>query len=110
MKSGDRATAAFKQVGNFEYVCTLHPNMTGTVVVESAGSSLESAPASKEPAKTFEEEPAPQPEAAADAPAEDAEEAEKHPRTGADLGLRLLLGVGLLLVGAHSRRLLATRL
>ncbi len=108
LKSGEQATAEFKQVGNFEYVCTLHPNMSGTVVVQSAGSSLESAPASKEPAKTFKEESAPPPEAAADAQAEDDEEVEKHPRTGADLGLRLLLGVGLLLIGAHSRRLLST--
>jgi plastocyanin len=100
LKSGEKRTATFNQVGSFDYVCTLHTQMTGTVVVESVGSSVDDAPTSTKPApgteQPEEEEPAKE--------AEEDEAAPKHPRTGADLGIELLLGVVLLAVGANARR------
>jgi plastocyanin len=98
LKDDQSRTATFNQLGSFDYVCTLHSQMTGTVVVESVGSSIDDAPTSKKPApgtEVPEEEEKPKAE----------EEAEpKHPRTGADLGIQLLLGVGLLAIGANARR------
>ena len=36
----------FKQAGTFSYLCAIHPEMTGKVVVKGSGGSAESAPAS----------------------------------------------------------------
>jgi hypothetical protein len=33
MQNGDRFTHVFAATGRFEYLCTLHPNMVGTVIV-----------------------------------------------------------------------------
>ena len=33
MQNGDRFTHVFDETGRFEYLCTLHPNMVGTVIV-----------------------------------------------------------------------------
>ncbi len=98
LKNGERRTATFNQVGSFDYVCTLHGQMTGTVVVESVGSSVDDAPTSKKPAPGTVVPDKDKPEE------EDDEAAPKHPRTGADLGIELLLGVGLLAIGANVRR------
>lgn len=100
LKKGESRTATFNQVGSIDYICTLHPQMTGTVEVESVGSSVDDAPTSTKPAPGTESPDEEQ-------PAEDDDEDEatpKHPRTGADLGIELLLGVGLLLIGANVRR------
>ncbi len=47
--SGGSATVTFSTAGTFAYHCTIHPNMTGTVVVAAAvggtGSTTSSAPA-----------------------------------------------------------------
>jgi plastocyanin len=98
LKKGESRTATFNQVGSIDYVCTLHPQMTGTVEVESVGSAVDDAPASTEPAPGTE---IPDEEKQPD---EEDETAPKHPRTGADLGIELLLGVGLLAIGANVRR------
>jgi plastocyanin len=100
LKKGESRTATFNQVGSIDYVCTLHPEMTGTVEVQSVGSSVDDAPASTKPAPGTEVPDEDEPEQDDD---ED-EAASKHPRTGADLGIELLLGVGLLLIGANVRR------
>lgn len=98
LKSGQSHSARFSQVGSYDYVCTLHPQMTGTVVVQSVGSAVDDAPTSTKPAPgTAEPEPEPEPQ-------EDEPEEPKHPRTGADLGIELMIGVALLLVGANTRR------
>ena len=34
LKSGDENTVAFEDPGTYEYLCVLHPFMTGTVTVE----------------------------------------------------------------------------
>jgi len=99
LKKGESRTATFNQVGSIDYVCTLHPQMTGTVQVESVGSAVDDAPTSTEPAPGTESPD----EEEQEADQED-EAAPKHPRTGADLGIELLLGVGLLFAGANARR------
>ena len=35
-KKGQSYTHKFTKAGSFDYICTLHPNMTGTVVVKAA--------------------------------------------------------------------------
>ncbi len=52
LQPGDSYTRTFDQVGTFAYYCTLHPGMTGTVVVaEDAGSATPSG-ATPSPAAT----------------------------------------------------------
>ncbi len=36
LKKGQSYTHKFTKAGSFDYICTLHPNMTGTVVVKAA--------------------------------------------------------------------------
>lgn len=98
LKKGQSRTATFNQIGSISYICTLHPQMTGTVVVESVGSSIDDAPTSKKPAPGTVVPDKDKPEE------QDDEAAPKHPRTGADLGIQLIIGVGLLLIGANARR------
>jgi plastocyanin len=38
LKPGDAYTHRFTSAGTFDYVCTIHPNMRGTVTVTAAGS------------------------------------------------------------------------
>jgi plastocyanin len=37
MDTGDKFSFTFATPGKFEYFCSLHPHMTGTIVVEAAG-------------------------------------------------------------------------
>ena len=37
LDTDDNYTFTFTTPGNYEYFCSLHPHMTGTIVVESAG-------------------------------------------------------------------------
>jgi plastocyanin len=46
--NGETGTVTFSAAGSFPYHCTIHPQMTGTVVVEAAAAS--EAPASEAPA------------------------------------------------------------
>jgi plastocyanin len=39
MDTDDKFTFTFSTPGTFEYFCSLHPHMTGTIVVEAAGSA-----------------------------------------------------------------------
>ena len=36
---GQSYTVTFNEAGTFPYICTIHPDMTGTVVVEAAGTT-----------------------------------------------------------------------
>lgn len=87
LKPGESADATFNETGTFSYLCTVHPQMKGTVNVVSVS----------EPAQPAQEEPAD----ADDAQAEEAPET-AHPRTGAALGLRMLIGVAFVVVGANG--------
>jgi plastocyanin len=40
LDTNDRFSHTFMQPGEFDYYCTLHPMMVGTIVVRPAGSSL----------------------------------------------------------------------
>ena len=99
--AGQSRSHTFNQAGSFSYICTPHPNMKGTVIVEAAastggnsnrssGGSTSTTPATTESAAT----------AAPDA----AGSAAQLPATGSDpLGLGIA-GALLLLAGLLARR------
>jgi plastocyanin len=39
LNPGESDTVTFDEAGSFAYICTVHPDMTGTVVVEAAGTT-----------------------------------------------------------------------
>ncbi len=45
LQAGDIFSMEFTEPGTYEYLCTLHPTMVGTVVVEAAGPPADAAPA-----------------------------------------------------------------
>jgi plastocyanin len=38
MEQGDKYSRTFDETGEFDYICTYHPNMTGKIIVVSPGS------------------------------------------------------------------------
>jgi hypothetical protein len=95
---GSSASATFSQAGNFPYVCTLHPEMTGTVKVLAAASESEGGSETEAPA------PPPGSEAAAVAAPDAAGTASKLPASGFAALTLALIGLGLLLVGVRLNR------
>ncbi len=43
MSPGDAFEWTFEEVGRYDYVCTLHPGMAGTIIVEAAAAEVEAA-------------------------------------------------------------------
>jgi plastocyanin len=94
---GSSGSATFAQAGSFAYVCTLHPQMSGTVEVVAAGGGGGQEGADPNTA-------APGSEAAAVAAPDAAGTASKLPSTGLVATPLALIGLGLLAVGVRLRR------
>jgi plastocyanin len=101
INNGQSASHTFAQAGTFSYVCTIHPNMTGTVRVLSSdsggggrngggGASASSSSGTSESAAVA------SPNAAGDA--------NTLPMTGMAVGGLALVGFGLLAVGLIARQ------
>jgi LPXTG-motif cell wall-anchored protein len=87
---GQSRTHTFNEAGTFSYICTPHPYMKGTVVVQASqtGSSEDSATS----------------EGTAGAEASQADDGPTLPNTGSDAGALLLLGGLMLLLGLAVHR------
>jgi plastocyanin len=90
-------SVTFSQAGDFSYVCTLHPQMTGTVRVLAAASG------GQEDAETTPAAPAPGSEAAAVAAPDAAGTSSKLPATGLIVLPLGLIGLVLLVAGLRVR-------
>ena len=94
--AGESRSHTFSEAGTFSYICTPHPNMRGTVVVQAAqtggGATPDSSGGSGESAGTGATGEAAQ----SDGPT--------LPNSGADSGALLILGGLLLLLGAAVHR------
>lgn len=108
IKSRERGSASFARAGNFSYLCSIHPEMRGTVRVvaaQSGGSEADSPPAGGEPGgerkSSSESADVPGRESASDAAAP------KLPTTGSEAGRLGMIGVALLALGTVLRRRLA---
>ncbi|HZB07175.1 MAG TPA: cupredoxin family copper-binding protein [Thermoleophilaceae bacterium] len=98
--AGESRSHTFNEAGTFSYICTPHPNMRGTVVVQGAqtggGDTPDSSGGSGESAGTGATGEAAQ----SDGPT--------LPNSGADSGALLILGGLLLLLGAAVHRRVRT--
>ena len=98
--SGQSASHMFTRPGTFSYVCTIHPNMKGTVrVLSSSGSASSSGSGSSSSSAPTEAKAAASPNAAGDS--------NTLPMTGMAVGALALVGAALLVSGLivrHSSR------
>jgi plastocyanin len=93
LKKGQSGSHTFAKAGRFAYICAIHPNMKGTVVVSAVSSSAGSSPAQSSGAS---------PSAA---PAKAAAKGPTLPNTGIQLGAVALIGALLTVAGMALRRL-----
>ena len=97
--AGQSRSHTFNEAGNYSYVCTPHPRMKGTVVVQASQSldTPDSGDAGGTGAGTDDT-------GAAGAEASQADGGPTLPNSGADAGALLLLGAVMLLLGAAMDR------
>jgi hypothetical protein len=102
IEHGQSASHTFSQAGTFSYICTIHPNMKGTIRVTSAsggsggsGGGGGSASSSSGSSGTSESAAVASPGAAGDS--------NTLPMTGMAVGGLALVGVGLLALGLIAR-------
>jgi LPXTG-motif cell wall-anchored protein len=88
---GESRSATFDTAGTFAYICTPHPNMEGTVVVEAAGSD----PAGEEDAAQLEND-----ELATDENLNADIDNGGLPNTGKDVRAMIILGLAMLAFGS----------
>jgi len=101
---GGSGSASFSSPGSFSYICTIHPFMKGTVVVEGSEPGPTAGEATGGPAAA-----APTSEAAAAAAPDAAGSADALPATGEAEAPLLILGAGLLGCGALAAALARQR-
>nr|MBA3263744.1 cupredoxin domain-containing protein [Thermoleophilaceae bacterium] len=93
MDAGQSGAHTFNQAGTFSYICTPHPNMQGTVVVQAAAAD-DGTGAGEDTGST-------DGTTSADSQADDGP---SLPSTGMDVGGLALLGLVTLALGAYLRR------
>lgn len=103
LNSGESASHTFTQAGTFSYVCTIHPNMKGTVrvLVSSSGGGGGNGGGASSSARPSSSSSS---EASAGASPNAAGDGNTLPMTGMSLGALALVGLGLLALGLIARR------
>lgn len=103
LKAGKSYTHKFSKAGSFDYVCTIHPNMTGKVVVKSASASGGSGAG-----ESSSDGGVSDPSSESSGTGTGTGSTGSLPYTGQDLRVALVVGVNLLLAGTllllRSRR------
>ena len=89
--AGESRSATFDEAGTFAYICTPHPNMKGTVVVEAAGSDRAG---EEEDAQLENDAAALDEDLSADA------DSGALPNTGKDAGAMIVLGLIMIAIGS----------
>jgi plastocyanin len=91
-EEGQSRSHTFNEAGTFAYICTPHPNMKGTVVVQAAASGDDGASGDADTSGDT---------TGTDSPAD---AGSSLPATGLDAGGMAVIGLMTLLLGAHLRR------
>jgi plastocyanin len=89
MDAGQSGSHTFTEAGTFAYICTPHPNMTGTVVVQAAATDDGAADDTGSSGTTTESQ---------------ADDGPSLPNSGLDVGGVAVLGLMTLALGAYLRR------
>jgi plastocyanin len=103
LNNGQSASHTFRQAGSFSYLCTIHPQMTGTVRVLSSGGSGGGGGGGGDAAGSASSGSAPS-EASAVASPDAAGDANTLPMTGMAAGGLALVGFALLALGLIIRQ------
>ena len=104
LNNGQSASHTFSQAGTFSYICTIHPNMKGTVRVlaSSGGGGRGNAGAASSSSSSSSSSPGS--EASAVASPNAAGDANTLPMTGMAVGALALAGLGLIALGLLARQ------